>query len=73
MDELITALAEKTVIGAGFFYLLHYLVKNMESISQNLTVFGNTLQDVSHTLLKIDMRVEQLEGRIKDLERGERV
>lgn len=68
LEQLVLAVAEKTILGAGFFYLLHYLVKNMEAITQNLNVFGCTLQEVSKTLLKIDMRVEQLEGRIKDLE-----
>lgn len=69
MEELILGLAEKTVLGAGFFYLLHYLVKNMEAICGNLTSFGEVLHKVSDTLLKIDMRVEQLEQKIKDLER----
>lgn len=69
MEELILGLTEKTVIGAGFFYLLHYLVKNMEGISVNLTSFGEALTQVSQTLLKIDMRVEQLERKIEDLER----
>lgn len=72
MEQSMIGLAEKTVIGAGFFYLLHYLVKNMEAISTNLTSFGNTLQKVSGTLLKIDMRIEQLEARIKDLEKVDR-
>ena len=69
MEELILGLAEKTVLGAGFFYLLHYLVKNMDGITVNLTSFGEVLHKVSDTLLKIDMRVEQLEQKIKDLER----
>lgn len=69
MEQLISAIAEKTILGAGFFYLLHYLVKNMEVISANLSSFGEVLHKVSDTLLKIDMRVEQLEKKIKDLER----
>ena len=70
MEELLIGVAEKTVLGAGFFYLLHNLVKNMDAISVNLNTFGGTLQVVSQTLLKIDLRVEQLEDKIKDLERG---
>lgn len=69
MNEFVVGLAEKTVLGAGFFYLLHYLIKNMERISTSLNNFGSVLQKVSETLLKIDMRVEQLEERIKTLER----
>jgi len=69
MEEFILGLAEKSILGAGFFYLLHYLVKNMEGITVNLTSFGEVLHKVSDTLLKIDMRVEQLEQKIKDLER----
>ena len=69
MDSAVFAsIAEKTIIGAGFFYLLHYLIKNMELISENLKSFGDALQKISEILLKIDMRVEQLEDRIQSLE-----
>lgn len=70
MEDFIFGLAEKSIVGAGFFYLLHYLIKNMEGITTNLTSFGITLQKISETLLKIDMRVEILEAKIKDLEGG---
>lgn len=66
--DILLGLAEKTILGAGFFYLLYYLVKNMETITQNLTLFGGSLSKVSETLLKIDMRIEQIEARIRCLE-----
>lgn len=59
--------AEKSILGAGFFYLLHYLVKNMEKITVALNSFGESLQKVSETLVKVDMRVEQLENQVKDM------
>lgn len=68
MEELFISLAEKSVVGAGFFYMLYYQMKNMEKISTNLNSFGCVLQKVSETLIKIDMRVEQLERRIQEFE-----
>lgn len=73
MENLFLSVAEKTILGAGFFYLLYYLVKNMDAITVNLGDFGCTLKEISHTLVKIDMRVEQLEGRVKDLEKEGRL
>lgn len=67
-DELIMSFAKESIIGAGFFYLLYYLIQNMEKISLNLVSFGNTLTDVSQTLTKIDMRMEQIEDRVQRLE-----
>ena len=69
MEEFILSIAEKSMIGAGFFYLLRYLVKNMEGISDSLNKFGSVLQQVSDTLIKIDMRVGQLEERMRIMER----
>lgn len=70
LEELILSVAEKTMLGAGFFYLLRNLVENMNCISINLKDFGGSLNKISNTLLKIDMRVEQLEKRIRDIEDG---
>lgn len=64
MEDVILSLVEKSVTGAALMFLLYYLVKNMENIAQNLSDFGCSLQNVSQTLLKIDMRFEQLEYRI---------
>lgn len=69
MNELWIAFAEKSILGAGFFYMLHFQMKNMENISANLNSFACILQKVSETLLKVDMRVEQLEKKIQELER----
>jgi hypothetical protein len=49
MEQLIMGIAEKTILGAGFFYLLHYLIKNMETITVHLNTFAVALQDVSKT------------------------
>jgi len=73
VESILVELAEKTVLGAGFFYLLYYLVKNMEAITTNLTLFAGSLKEVSETLLKIDMRMEQIEARITRLEEKERM
>ena len=73
MESILVGVAEKTVLGAGFFYLLYYLVKNMEAITTNLTLFAGSLKEVSETLLKIDMRMEQIEARITRLEEKERM
>lgn len=67
MEEFVMAFAEKTVVGAGFLYLLFYQVKNMESISSNLSKFGDALNKVTETLLKIDLRVEMLEKQLEGL------
>jgi hypothetical protein len=45
----------------------------MGLISINLTKFGESLNEVCTTLLKIDMRMEQIEARITRLEERERV
>ncbi len=68
METAIVSLAEKTVLGAGFFYLLYYLIQNMGNITKSLESFGVTLTDVSKTMLKIDMRMEQIETRVRQLE-----
>lgn len=73
MESILVGIAEKTVLGAGFFYLLYYLIKNMEIITTNLTLFAGSLKETSETLLKIDMRIEQIEARITRLEEKERV
>lgn len=72
VEQYIISIAEKTILGAGFFYLLHYLIKNMESITINLESFGNTLYMVSKTLSNIDKRVEKLERCIEKLHVKER-
>lgn len=61
------------MIGAGFFYLLYHLVKNMDVICSNLNTFGDVLHKVSETLLKIDLRVEELEKEIRELKRGKSI
>lgn len=71
--EVIAQVAEKSFIAGGFFYLLFYLIKNMGIITCNLTLFGESLKEVSSTLLKLDMRMEQIEARITRLEERERV
>jgi len=73
MPDVIAQIAEKSIIAGGFFYLLYYLIKNMGLISTNLTKFGESLNEVCTTLLKIDMRMEQIEARITRLEERERV
>lgn len=73
MESILVGIAEKTVLGAGFFYLLYYLIKNMETITTNLTLFAGSLKEVSEILLKIDMRIEQIEARITKLEEKEKV
>ena len=73
MESVLIGIAERTVLGAGFFYLLYYLIKNMEVITTNLTLFAGSLKGVSETLLKIDMRIEQIEARITKLEEKERM
>lgn len=67
MEEFYMAFAEKTVVGAGFLYMLYYQVKNMEVICQNLSEFGKALNKVTETLLKIDLRVEMLEEKLREL------
>ena len=69
MEEFIFRFAEKSVIGAGFFYLLYYHVKGMDSITNNLTDFGKALNKVTETLLRIDLRVEMLEEQVKELKK----
>ena len=61
MEEMFFQVAEKTVVGASFLYLLYYQVKNMEAICRNLNEFGKALNKVTETMLKIDLRVEMLE------------
>lgn len=65
MEEMIAGIMEKTLVGGAFIYLLHYFIaKNnvtMESIAKSL-------ENVANTLLKMDIRLEQLEKRIHELE-----
>lgn len=72
MNELIIGLAEKTVLGAGFLYLLYYLIQNMTTITANLTEFGWSMKQVSETMvkleLKFDMGMEQIKERINKIE-----
>lgn len=58
-------LLEKSLVGGAFLYLLWFFIKQ---VSANLVEFGNTLQQVSQTLLKIDLRMEHLEKRVQFLE-----
>jgi hypothetical protein len=68
LEELIASLLEKSLIGGCFIYLLYYVVQNMKSITDSLGCVGETLKEVSGTLLKIDLRVEMLEKRMNTLE-----
>lgn len=67
-NSILIELIKQSVVGAGFFYLLFYLIKNMESITCNLVAFGQTLGEVSVILSKLDMRIEQIEQRISLME-----
>jgi len=71
-EEFLLAIAERSVLSAGFLYLLYYLIRNMNIVTNNLATFGITLGKVSEILLKIDtkldIRMEQLEKRVTCLE-----
>jgi len=64
----ILELAKQSAVVAGFFYLLFYLIKNMEKITENLSLFGGSLNKMAETMLKLDMRMEVIESRLRCLE-----
>jgi hypothetical protein len=72
VEEMIMALAEKSVIAAGFFLLLYMYATSVsrtnEKISDRLIEFGGTLKDISNTLSNMDIRMAHLEQRVSNLE-----
>jgi uncharacterized protein YoxC len=66
LENVILSLAKESIVGAGFFILLWYLIQNMSKIAEALNTFGETLQKVSETLLKIDMRNVEILDRLKE-------
>ena len=72
MEQLINAVAGNptSVIAVALLLLIYYLIKNMERMVNCMDIFSETLQKVSETLLRIDMRVEQLEERLNSMEGG---
>lgn len=68
MEEFIMKIAETSLIGAAFLYMLKYVIKNMEVISDSMKQMAKVMQQISDTLIKVDMRVERLEERIRIME-----
>jgi phage-related protein len=65
MEQVIGKVIETTVMGGAFLYLLHHVTTNFNTILNKITV---AIEKIAETLLRIDMRVEQLEKRINELE-----
>lgn len=76
MEQVFSVVGEKTVIGASFLMMLYYVMVKfsgvLEGVSSKIDTIvesnSSKMTDISTTLLKIDMRLEGLEGRIERLE-----
>lgn len=68
MELAVAKIIETSIISGCLVYLLYNVVRNMQTITSSMSGFGETLVEVSNTLLKIDMRIEILEKRVASLE-----
>lgn len=58
-------MAEKSLVGAGFAFLLYHTVIKGGQINERI---ASTLDGVANTLSKMDLRLEQLEKRVSEME-----
>lgn len=65
MEQFIMSLAEKSLVGAGFAFLLYHTVIKGGQINERI---ASTLDGVASTLNRMDLRLEQLEKRMDELE-----
>lgn len=64
-DVVMGKLFDTSVIAGAFVFLLVFLTKTQ---TKALTDISVNMKHVSDTMIKMDMRLEQLDQRIKDLE-----
>lgn len=67
MEEIIVNLLESTLVGGAFVFLLWRVTTTFEN-----SLNGNTeeLKRITGVLVRLDLRMESLEKRIADVEKG---
>lgn len=66
-DVVVGKVFETSVVAGAFILLLLYLTKTQTTA---LSDIAKNMKHVSDTMIKMDLRLEQLDSRIKDLEKG---
>lgn len=65
LEELIASLIEKSLIGGAFLYMLHFFLTKFSTSLDNV---GNNLKSVSDALLKMNIRLDNIEKRMDKVE-----
>ena len=66
MQEIIASVIEKSLVGGAFLFLLYH---NNVTITGAIRDIATTLGEVSTTMNRMDIRMEQVEKDVEELKR----
>jgi hypothetical protein len=67
METLWTSIAEKTVVGGAFLYMLYFFLNRFVGTQDRIV---DTLVQITGTLTSMNTRLDRLEAEISELKEG---